>query len=327
MSTIGTFNNHVSHHGHSVQFGVTIEVRAKNGDHIGSGVGSSDQGLALASEAAYAGASAGVKSHAAAFEREAKRRKAESQVDWQKCFTAEMFSKLGHPCITYIPWDGSGDGLKLLQEFVDVQVTAATASKDRVVWYGVDSEGHNKGPAKYIQVSASQATVVVFMSGAAIEILARLLRMPNVRMVVIDAAIEKTKLKPLLDCLPGLNGDRMFDLQILAKSCMPGYTDTGTDKPSQEKLTSYLLELPEPGLTKMANLHEDLNMYEPFERPDLLPLQLQVYAAVDAMANLWAFHKFRATASEDLRFKSGLTAFEEAVQLTGQASSSSSNPS
>jgi hypothetical protein len=238
-----------------------------------------------------------------------------------------MFSKLGHPCITYIPGDGSGDGLKLLQEFVDVQVTAATASKDPIVWYGVDSEGHNEGLAKYIQVSSGQATVVVFMSSAVNEILAGLLRMPNVRMVVIDAAIEKTKLKPLLDCLPGLNGDRMFDLQILAKSCMPGYTDTGTDKPSQEKLTSYLLELPEPGLTKMANLHEDLNMYEPFERPDLLPLQLQVYAAVDAMANLWAFNEFRAMASEDLRIKSGLTAFEGAVQLTGQASSSSSNAS
>jgi hypothetical protein len=205
-------------------------------------------------------------------------------VQWKANFTLFMHKHMGFPKFRMVR------DLPELQNFVTNELAFAEQQpQGEFHFLGMDSEGHRSSSAKYIQLAGHSTTVVVFLSEEAIEILRPLFSAVQIKMVVFDAAREFQKLPPSLNVR---HVDDLYDLQKLAKSVMGKV-------PSLENFTSFLLKYDQGTLVKMANLHPAISYYDPFETNSALPDELQYYAAVDALATLWAFHECRKLIGEN----------------------------
>jgi hypothetical protein len=280
-------------------YDVTISVIQPDGGVLTTGHGSNNVLAAAGVQAA-----AQVVDVVRTFANAKKRSRAET---WGNDFTHKMYLHLGHPSFKFIDTfrsiaaEQSGENdVDALRHYVQRLVNAAANDPTSVLWIGMDSEGHKGESAKYAQFCGGDelGTVVVSLTTDVIDLLKPLFRTANIGLVVVDAGIEAKKLGPLFT---GGDTTSLYDLQDLAMICM-GLKS----KPSQVTLTNYLLGEHEPKLIKMANLHPDLQPYETFEHQKELPSFLQMYAAVDAMATLWAFELFKNQASQDQLEASGL---------------------
>lgn len=257
-----------------VSYAVTIEVvAASRGDHVATGSASS----AVLNTANVAAVDQVLEDVAKFVVKEAESKK--RGVQWQQDFSMFVHQKLGFPKFTMVQSPTE------LNSFVDAELVHAHQTPAQTFHFvAMDSEGHMSKQAKYIQLAGKSSTVVAFLSPEAIESLAPLFNSDRIKMVVFDATAELRVLPKLFNSNPA----RLYDLQQLARIIM----DTGSG-PSLENFTSYLLGRQHGSLVKMANLNANIRPYDAFESDADLPVQLQYYAAMDALATLWAFNKCR----------------------------------
>jgi hypothetical protein len=291
MSVVAKVNE-CAQKGLLVRFEVNIDVAAPDGAVLAQGSGTGNA-LNVANHEACAKVLPAVTEYFSL----KRKRDTERRRLWISDFTNTMFRVMDYPDFAYI--EGDCD-LNALRDFVQDTLTLAGKHPESMQWLGMDSEGHGPPVAKYAQFCGEAGAVVVALTPPAIEILYPLFETANIGMVVVDARTEHIKLGPHFSN-PGEKLTALFDLQDLAMVCM-----NTKFRPSQVDLTQFLLGEKGSKLKKMANLDLSLQPYAPFEHLDTLDPYLLLYAAVDALATLWAFDKFINIATESQKVACGL---------------------
>ena len=226
--------------------------------------------------------------------REENEREGKLDNDWMS--TLVMAGLMTDMKITYI-------GGKDLEQWVQAEINAANEQQkeDSCRALGMDTEGHRGDHAKYMQIAGPSSAVVFRLNKENCESVLPLFIHKKIKLVVVNIDSETRHLTQLinLDARAMLN---LYDLQVLGQVMMPppptpnaSKPSTPNDsKPSLVRMVSHILDV-KPTLVKFANLDaiKLAHIYAPFEKEltnDTFPRALLLYAGMDAIAPLWAFH-------------------------------------